>query len=153
MGAADLAGLVRESGRSWWEARYSNGHVVREWEVASPAGFMPYLVEGGRWDELDPDGLIGIRLLCPDGSIAELGARADHRVFQFKVGGLTASVGHQVRWCSAHVIGAVVDTSGRCVCRAWETGERRLIAFEDNVFRMQYRSVGPLALENIGVGL
>lgn len=149
--ALDVASLVRASERSWWEARYSNGRVVGEWDVESGGGLVPHLVERTRWDELERDGLIGVRLLCPDGSIAELASNEDHRLFQFKVGGVAAVGGRHVQWCSAHVIGAVVDVSGRCVCRAWETVERRVVAFEDNVFAMRYASVGALALEHLGV--
>lgn len=151
MTGADLDGLVRRSGRAWWEARYSNGRVVSEWDVATSAAVMPHLVEAGQWDQLETEGLVGVRLLCPDGTVAELAARQDHRLFQFKVGGITAMAGTQLRWCDAQVIGAVVDETGRCVCRAWETTERKMVAFEDNVYGMRYRSVGALALENIGV--
>lgn len=147
----DLAELVRTSGRSWWQARYSNGRVVSEWDVVSGAALAPHLIEAGHWDELDRDGLIGLRLVCPNGSVAELASRADYRLFQFKVGGVTASVGRQTRWCAAHVIGAVIDETGRCVCRAWETAERRLVEFEDNVYAMRYHSIGALALEHVGV--
>ncbi len=149
--ATDLSGLVRASERSWWEARYANGRIVSEWEVAAGVGFVPQLVEAGHWDELSHHNLVGVRLLCPDGAVTELASRQGSRLFQFKVGGVAASGGRQVHWCSAHVIGAVVDESGACVCRAWETAEWRVQGFEDNVFHMRYRSVGPLALEHLGV--
>jgi hypothetical protein len=147
----DLAGLVRASGRSWWEARYSRGRVVTEWDVASSAGVLPHLVEAGHWDALERDGLVGVRLVCPNGAVAELASRDDHRLFQFKAGGAAAVGGRQLHWCSAQVIGAVVDASGACVCRAWETAEQRLVEFQDNVYAMRYRSVGPLSLEHLGV--
>jgi hypothetical protein len=149
--AADLAGLVRKSGRAWWQARYSSGRVVCEWDVATGAVLLPYLIEAGQWDQLERDGLVGVRLLCPDGSVGELATRNDRRLFQFKVGGVTATGGSQVQWCAAHVIGAVVDENGHCICRAWEIAERRLVEFEDNVYAMRYRSVGALALEHVGV--
>ncbi len=151
---SSLADLIRASGRSWWEARYSNGRVAQEWDVASAgAALAPQLVESARWDELERDGLVGLRLLCPDGSVAELASKHDYRLFQFKVGGIAAGSNSQLRWCSAHVIGAVVDASGLCVCRAWETAEQRLLPFEDNVFRMHYRNIGAIALENVGVAI
>jgi hypothetical protein len=149
--ANDLAGMIRASGRSWWEARYADGRVRSEWDVVAGGGLVPHLVEAGHWDDLDAEGLVGVRLLCPDGSVAELSSRDDYRLFQFKVGGVTAQGGSHVRWCSAHVIGAVVERSGECICRAWETAEQRLVAFEDNVYGMRYRGVGALALENVGV--
>jgi hypothetical protein len=147
----DVPALVRSSGRSWWEARYSSSRVVSEFDVATGNGAVPQLIESVRWDELEGDGLVGLRLLCPDGSVAELASREDHRLFQFKVGGIAAAAGSRLQWCTAQVIGAVIDVSGRCVCRAWETSEGRLVEFEDNVFAMRYQTIGALALENIGV--
>lgn len=149
--ATDLSELVRSSGRSWWEARFASGRVVTEWEMVSNVAAPPRLIEGGHWDELAHTDLVGVRLLCPDGTAAELASKLGARLFQFKVGGMAASAGATAQWCSAHVIGAVVDASGACACRAWETFERRLVTFEDNVFDMRYRSVGPLALEHLGV--
>jgi len=150
---SSLPELVRASGRSWWEARYSSGRVTREWDVVTGAAFVPQLVESARWDELEHEGLVGLRLLCPDGSVAELASKEDFRLFQFKVGGIAAGSGTQMSWCSAHVIGAVVDASGLCVCRAWETSEHRLLPFEDNVFAMRYRNIGAIALASLGVAI
>lgn len=126
--------------RPWWQARYRDGRVVSEWEPASA------------WEDLQKGGLVGIRLLCPDGVAAELESREDHKIFQFKVGGLTIGMGGQpLGWCDAYVIGAVLDADGSCLCRAWEARERRLVDFKDNVFDMKYQGLGPLGLDNLGI--
>ena len=151
--AWDLAREIRESGRSWWQARYRDGRVVSEWATTSePQTAFPFQGgESSRWEELDRKGLIGLRLLCPDGSIGELAAAREGSLFQFKIGGITVGGPSPHQWCSAHVIGAVLDADGRSVCRAWETGLGRLVEFEDNVYDMRYFHIGPLALENLGL--
>ena len=150
---SDLAGAIRLSGRSWWEARYRDGRVVSEWSTTPrPAdSFEPGGGESSRWEELGRKGLVGVRLLCPDGSVGELAATRDGRLFQFKVGELRVGIGNSQPWCSAHVIGGILDADGRCICRAWETRPGRLIEFADNVFDMRYLGIGPLALENLGL--
>lgn len=151
--ALDLAGEIRASGRSWWQARYRDGRVVSEWATTDGPQTAFALQDGAssRWEELDRRGLVGLRLLCPDGSIGELATAREGSMFQFKVGGITVGGPQPRQWCSAHVIGAVLGADGRSICRAWETGLGQLVEFEDNVYDMRYFHIGPLALENLGL--
>ena len=146
--------MILASGRPWWQVRYRDGRVVSEWDSVAGPLRLPLAEVGAssRWEELERRGMIGVRLLCPDGTTAELEAKEDRKLFQFKVGGLSATIGGPNRhWCDAVVIGAVLDPGGRCVCRAWETGPRRLVGFEDNVNGMRYHAIGQLGLDNLGI--
>jgi hypothetical protein len=152
--AHTLGDLIAASGRPWWQVRYRDGRVRSEWDTlpGSPGLPLAELGPASRWEDLDLKGLIGVRLLCPNGMAAELAAREDRKIFQLKVGGLAVVGWAQSRtWCDAQVIGAVIDPSGACVCRAWEMRERRLVEFQDNVFEMRYRSIGALSLDNLGL--
>ncbi len=151
-----IQALVISSGRPWWQVRYRDGRVRSEWDSIPGAVQLPLadLGPASRWEELDRRGLVGVRLLCPDGVAAELEAKEDGKVFQLKVGGVSIGPAPQARrWCEAQVIGALLDPEGNCVCRAWEMRERRLVDFKDNVFDMRYRGIGPLSLENLGITL
>jgi hypothetical protein len=87
----------------------------------------------------------------------ELGAPEGYKFFQLKVGGTDVRMGggndgmHAKRFCDAHIIGVVTNADGDCLCRAWETRERKLIEFQDNVYKMKYRNIGPLSLEVQGI--
>jgi hypothetical protein len=70
------------------------------------------------------------------------------RLFQLKVATATAGVGRQQL---AHLIGIVHGTDGQCTVAVWEPQQRRLVTFEDNVFRMQYQGLGCLAFEHLGI--
>lgn len=144
-----IAGMITASGRSWWQARYSSGKVLSEWATLTGALLLP----GGngktsRWEDAPKDGMIGLRLLCPNGMAGELEAPEGHRFFQLKTGGYQVGRG---QFCDAHIIGVVLDTKGNCLCRAWETQEQRLIEFNDNVMFMCYRGIGPLSLDVQGL--
>ncbi len=146
--------FVRASGRSWWQARYRNGEVVAEWGTL-PGISVRVLLPGpmrdsgwrSRWEEVQKAGMVGLRLLCPNGQAGELEARRDHALFQFKCGTASVTRGHSI---SAHVIGAIEDDSGACRCFAWEP-PGRLIEFRDNVHHFTYQQVGPLGIENLGL--
>jgi hypothetical protein len=149
-----LGDLIAASGRPWWQVRYRDGRVRSEWDTLPGSTRLPLAEQGpaSRWEDLDLKGMIGVRLLCPNGMAAELAAREDRKIFQLKVGGLSVVGWAQSRtWCEAQVIGAVIDPSGACVCRAWEMRERRLVEFQDNVFEMHYRGIGALSLDNLGL--
>jgi hypothetical protein len=163
-GGHTLGDLIAASGRPWWQVRYRDGRVRSEWDTlpgserlplaerVPPASARRVLGPASRWEDLDLKGLIGVRLLCPNGMAAELAAREDRKIFQLKVGGLAVVGWAESRtWCDAQVIGAVTDPSGACVCRAWEMRERRLVEFEDNVFEMRYGGIGALSLDNLGL--
>ncbi|GAJ17834.1 unnamed protein product, partial [marine sediment metagenome] len=111
--------------------------------------------KSSRWEEVPKKGMIGLRLLCPNGMAGELEAPEGHRFFQLKIGGVGVGVGaggggvH--RFCDAHIIGVVMDIKGNCFCRAWETKEKKLIEFRDNIHNMKYRNIGSLSLEVQGL--
>jgi len=147
-----IAAMIKRSGRSWWQARYTNGKTLAEWDTLTGKLLLP----GGngkssRWEEVPKKGMIGLRLLCPSGMAGELEAPEGHRFFQLKIGGvgvgMGAGGGGVHRFCDAHIIGVVTDIKGNCFCRAWETKERRLIEFQDNIHNMKYRNIGALSLE------
>ena len=136
--ALDPASLrARVSGRSWWRVRYSDGRTIDEWD-------------GPDWSLLPRKGLVSVRLYCPDGDVAELGNSVDasDRLFQLKSGVRTAGVGKQT---DAHLIGIVTGLNGECTCAAWLPSERRLVTFTDNVFAMQFRQIGMLSGDVLGI--
>ena len=151
-----VAAMIRRSGRSWWQARYAGRRVLSEWDTAQGVSkFLPILAAGrtSRWEEVPKKGMVGLRLLCPNGMAGELEAPEGHRFFQLKAGGMdvgigfTGGVGSAKHSCDAHIIGVVEDIEGNCLCRAWETKEKRLIEFRDNIYGMKYRNIGALSLE------
>lgn len=149
-----IVAMIRSSGRSWWQARYSTGTVVSEWDTLTDKIRLPIgKGNSSRWDEVPKQGMVGLRLLCPNGMAGELEAPEGHRFFQLKAGGMDVGIGftgginNVRRFCDAHIIGVVEDADGNCLCRAWETKERRLIEFRDNIFNMKYRNIGALSLE------
>jgi len=146
--------FVRATGRSWWQARYRDGAIVSEWGTL-PGISARVLLPGpmrdsgwrSRWEETTKDGMVGLRLLCPNGEVGELEASRDHALFQFKVGVASVTQGHSI---SAHVIGAIDDDDGACSCYAWEP-PGRLVRFSDNAHWFTYQKVGPLGIENLGL--
>lgn len=152
-----ISALIRRSGRSWWEARYSNGRTLAEWDTLTTKLLLPSNNgKSSRWEDVPKDDMIGLRLLCPNGMAGELEAPEGHKFFQLKAGGIDVSFspGSKTRrYCDAHIIGVVIDSNGNCLCRAWETQEKRLIEFYDNIFAMQYRHIGMLSTEVQGLKL
>ena len=132
--------MIKQSGRSWWQAHYSDGRVLSEWDtmkLISP--------KTSRWEEAPKKGMTGLRILCPDGQAGELWGE---KFFQLKVGGYEVGRG---QYCDAHIIGVLTGIDGSCLCYAWETNEKRLVEFKDNVLCMNYRKIGPLGLANLGL--
>lgn len=146
-----IASMIRASGRSWWQARYSNGKVLSEWDTMTSKVLLPFgNGKTSRWEDIPKDGMVGLRLLCPNGMAGELEAPEGHKFFQLKAGGLDVSFGAGIktrRYCDAHIIGVVLDPNGSCFCRAWETREKRLIEFYDNIYNMRYCNIGQLNLD------
>lgn len=150
--ATPFAKWIRTSGRSWWVAQYRDGTTLAEWETIPLVKrlILPLNPKQGarsRWEEARKDGMIGLRLFCPDGRVGGLEAKRDHLLFQLKVakenvGTGGAPSGHEIL---AHVIG-VCDDDGSCQCFAWEF-PGRLVQFRDNVHRFAYYGFGPLSLE------
>ena len=149
-----IAAMIRRSGRSWWQARYANGRVLSEWDTLMDETRLPIgLGKSSRWEEIPKQGMVGLRLLCPNGMAGELEAPEGFRFFQLKAGGIDIGIGFTGgvtgtrRFCDAHIIGVVKDDKGNCLCRAWETQGRRLIEFRDNIHNMKYRKIGAINLE------
>jgi hypothetical protein len=137
LAALDPSALrARVTQRSWWLVRYRDGRVINEWD-------------GPDWSLLPRTGLLAVRLVCPNGKVAELGHPTDasDRLFQLKAGALLGGT----RNTTAHLIGIVHDASGRASCAAWEYGPRRLVTFEDNVHQMHYLTIGRLNLDVLGI--
>ena len=149
-----IVSMIRASGRSWWQARYSAGKVLSEWDTLTDEVRLPTGPgKSSRWEEVPKEGMVGLRILCPNGMAGELEAPEGHRFFQLKAGGIDVGIGFTggvtgvKQFCDAHIIGVVEDDEGNCLCRAWETKERRLIEFRDNIYSMKYRNIGPLNLD------
>ena len=196
-----IVAMIRHSGRSWWQARYSDGKVLSEWDTLTDWPRLPLGITGfnfgksSRWEEVPKKGMVGLRLLCPNGMAGELEAPEGCRFIQLKHGGVMVAIGGGVgeRYTDAHIIGVISGPDGNCLCRAWEAFERftspefekaetaemflvtpedkakakavldrfhkqgygkwkwRLTEFEDNVYDMKYRQIGPLYLDRQGV--
>lgn len=146
-----IAALIRTSGRSWWQCRYSSGKTLSEWDTLTSKVLLPSGNSGSsRWEDIPKGGMVGLRLLCPNGMAGELEAPEGHKFFQLKVGGADVSMGGgngTKRYCDAHIIGVVTDTNGNCLCRAWDYKAKKLIQFNDNVQNMVYRNIGKLNIE------
>ena len=125
-----IAAMIRHSGRSWWEARYSNRQTLAEWDTLKGELRLPVGAgKSSRWEEVSKKGMVGLRLLCPNGIAGELEAPEGHLFFQLKVGGVRvhltlgggASTKTPEHFTEAHIIGIVKNIEGDCLCRAWET--------------------------------
>lgn len=129
-----ISTMIRYSGRSWWQCRYSSGKVLSEWDTLTSKRLFPVgKGSSSRWEEVPKVGMIGLRLLCPNGMAGELEAPEGHRFFQLKSGGqsvrfspggptgLTPNVSSSEHFQDAHIIGVVKNIKGDCLCRAWET--------------------------------
>lgn len=145
-----IAAMIRSSGHSWWQARYSDGKVLSEWDTLTSKLLLPIgSGKSSRWETVSKMRMVGLRLLCPNGMCAELEAPEGHHFIQLKVGGVLAG---GAQFCDAHIIGVVTaDNNGNCFCRAWELKGRRLIEFVDNIYDMKYRNIGRLSLEVQGI--
>lgn len=125
--------MIRLSGRPWWQARYSDGRILSEWDTLNVPHLrlpLPHDSASGtsRWEEVDKKGMVGLRLLCPNGIAAELEAGEGCQFFQFKHGGIDIGFGGlpSRRYTDAYVIGIIRDSSGECYCRAWEETQQSL---------------------------
>ena len=121
-----LGYLAKKSGRSWWQVKYYGGKVISEWE-------------GIDWTDISKNGIVALRLLCPNGMAGEL--QADDGFFQLKSGFVEAGKQSQ---CEAHIIGVVTSINGECTCRAWDYRIKKLTEFKDNVTDMKYLNIGRL---------
>ena len=133
---APLPALARLNGRSYWALRYTDGRFVREDMID--------------WSLAPVQGRQQLRLYCPNGEVAELGNTLDAtgRLFQLKVAVRGMGQGPQVL---AHLIGIIIGSDGECRCAVWEPDPGHLIQFDDNVYAMQYQSIGALAFDPLGI--
>lgn len=146
-----IAQMIKHSHRSWWQARYSNGRVLSEWDtifgLKLPLGTTGFQFGNtSRWEEVSKRGMIGLRLLCPNGMCGELEAREGHLFFQIKHGGVDIALGGGAggRYTDAHIIGVALNDNGNCLCRAWEAYER----FTSPEFEKAEALIGHLANED-----
>jgi len=145
-----ISGLIAHSGRSWWQARYIDGRVLSEWDTLVGSKLLPVSIgRSSRWEEISKKGMIGLRLLCPNGMAGELEAPEGYKFFQLKVGYFDIAIGKggNHRSTGSHIIGVVKDDNGNCLCRAWNYKKQELLQFEDNVFDFKYEHLGILSLE------
>jgi hypothetical protein len=133
---------VKSTGRSWWEAEYTDGRRVSEWQTLKDIGDP----KSSRWEDVDRKNLRTLVLLTPDRNAYGLRATEDNKLFQFKAGVFHIGQGTVP---DAHIIGVITNTAGDCACFAWEPQNRRTVKFEDNVLNMKYRSIGALGLDNL----
>lgn len=153
--------MIKLSGRSWWEAQYLSGKVVAEWDTLQGEIFNPLGNQAtSRWEEIPKAGLVAIRLLCPNGQAGELRTTGSYSIFQLKSGRVSVTVSpqnfsgnrSQNLHCLYHIIGAIVDTNGKCMCYAWDYEAKTLLKFEDNVTNMAFDNIGQLNLgEAVGI--
>ena len=83
-----IAAMIKASGRSWWEARYSDGRTIGEWDTLGSKLPLPLARFGhlSKWEEIPKQRMVGLRLLCPNGMAGELEAPEGFRFFQLKAG-------------------------------------------------------------------
>jgi len=145
-----IATMIQQSHRSWWQARYSDGRVLSEWDTLAGKVLLP-LGEGrsSRWEEVPKEHMVALRLLCPNGMAGELEAPEGKKFFQLKVGYFDVLMvkGGGKRSIAAHVIGVVKDAEGNCLCRAWSYRTNSLLEFEDNIYNMKFKNIGKLNLD------
>ena len=139
------AAMIKSSHRSWWQARYAGGRVISEWSTLTS-----HDLGQTHWELIPKKDMIGLRILCPNGMVGELGAPEGYRFFQLKAGGVDIGPGGG-HYIDAHIIGVVTDRDGRCLCRAWDYKLGELLNFNDNIFNMKYCQIGKLALEPQGL--
>src|SRR5215472_520305 len=136
--------LVQQSGRAWWEVKYMGGDTVGEWETGGVADRLAYprlsLHARSNWQDLDHYRIVGARLWCPNGQVAEVQAPGPYRTFQFKAGHAT-SEGESIT--DAQVLGVIIDDEGWC--HAWEWSDAHgLASIKDRIQELHERyGVGP----------
>lgn len=151
-------GLIRLSGKSWWQVRYDSGKVVSEWDTLdtnySPIGAS----KSSKWEEIPKNGIRELFILCPNGRAGALVNGGSNRYFQLKSGHLDlgASMGTvsylsrftktASKHCAVHIIGKVDREDGHCWCYAWNYVTSTLEYFEDNVTDFSYYNIGPISL-------
>lgn len=128
--------------RAYWQARFTDGRVVSEWEVD--------------WSLLPQRGLREVALVCPNGKVGVVGWGGDGagRFVQFKMA-YAHGWGLNSMTTEAHLVGIVHGNDGEATFYRWEPEAFRLIGpYEDNVGpgRMQYGggATNQLCFEHMG---
>lgn len=151
--------MVMLSGRSWWQVMYAGGKELCEWETLQGKLLNPLGNPAtSRWEEIEKRNLRAVRILCPNGQVGELRTEQDFALFQLKSGVISIGAGmagqelpKEELHCHYHIIGAVLDSNGKCECRAWDYRNKTMIKFSDNVLHMAFNGIGPLSLEAVGI--
>ena len=128
---------ARVTGRSYWQARYSDGRVVSEWERD--------------FSLLNKRGMVDLRIVCPNGQVAGFGntVEAGDRLFQLH--GALLQAGRERRTIY-QLIGLINGTDGRCLCFSYDYRLGRLVGpFQDNANMMAYEQIGAISGEHLGV--
>jgi hypothetical protein len=135
--AAARHAMVRLSKRSWWAVLYRNGTELYEWGTLVNSVLTPLGIgRTSRWEEIPKDGMISVRLFCPNGTIGELWGRPQ-TFFQYKSGYRFVTFGSVLpdlrreaaerSHCEAHVIGVLLHADGTADCYAWEVASGCLL--------------------------
>lgn len=142
--------FIIASNRSWWQLHYNDGEVKSEWQehpggskIILPSSDLSSISE---WENTGKKNLTAAILLCPNGQAGGFNEPPDDRMFQFKVGHVHL-MGPDGPWCSAHILGCVIDADGNCDYFAWEPSNGRLVKGRDNVYDMKYMNIGRLAID------
>jgi hypothetical protein len=148
---AVLMQMVRQSKRSWWIALYRDGRQLAEYETLVSCALTPLgLGRTSRWETIPKDGMMSVRLLCPNGQIGELWG-GPHQFFQLKCA--VWSLGRTKSAVHAHLVGVVDISDGGCQCWVWEPHHGYMRGFRDNVYSMAYEHIGALNMELQGLQL
>ena len=119
---------VIASGRPWWQVRYRDGKEIAEWEtppavVTKHARPDASVWRKSRWEETKKQGILAMRLLCPNGMAAELDTdRLVPSFIELKVGGqdIAITAGASRRFTDANLIGVLRDDNGTLDVWAFE---------------------------------
>lgn len=127
---------ARMTGRPYWSLLFYGGRVIDEPDCD--------------WLNVPYKGRQRLRLYCPNGEVAELGAAGDGtgRFFQLKQAVISAG-GPSGTLCQ--MVGMVIKPDGTAFCAAWEYDPGRLVRFEDNVYSMKYGNIGRLSADHLGL--
>jgi len=134
--SGDPVAYARLSGRSFWIMRYTDGTVIEEWRQD--------------WTQLPLKGRQKLRLVCPNGQIAELGTDHDNtgRFVQLKLAVASTSTGRQTL---AHLIGYLYGLNGETSFACWDYRTGTLQTFVDNSYDCKWENLGPLAVDHLGI--
>lgn len=132
----DPIALARATRRSWWVCKFTDGAIIPEWQRD--------------WTELPLKGRQKVRLVCPNGQVAELGTDRDGtgRFVQLKLAVASTATGRQTL---AHLIGYVYGLNGETSFACWDYRLGTLVKFTDNCYDCQWKHLGPLSVDHLGL--